>query len=298
VSGAETEVKSMATTLQLGATSTARSQRGRFALGASCALAGVLALGWLTGLRGALHALLIIAGALAFFPFVVVALAVLLVAGASVVAALAASDMDVASLGAAEGIAVGGSKLARAYYGLLWRLRRHAGVWGAAAGFGLGVIGLLGVLWLFVVPRETQTLGILLEAQAQIEAEHRASRRYPRPAADGRFRMHLMPGERSVTVPESGTPLPDGFGRPISYQRDGSLLTASYRLASLGFDGQLSDDDICVSGRTRVREIMDRLREPLQLLAALRERRLSWREQAAALQDSRCSLLTEPAAHE
>jgi hypothetical protein len=259
----------------------------------------VLALGWLTGLRGALHALLILSGALAFFPFVVVALAVLLVAGASVVAALAASDMDVAGLGAAEGIAVGGSKLARAYYGVLWRLRRHAGVWGAAAGMGLGVVGLLGVLWLFVVPRETQTLGILLEAQSQIEAEHRASRRYPRPAPDGQFRMHLVPGEHSsATTPGSDAPLPDGFGRPITYRRDGSLLTASYTLASLGFDGQRSDDDICVSGRTRVRQLMDRLREPLQLLAALRERRLSWSEQAAALQDSRCSQLSQLEAHE
>jgi hypothetical protein len=288
----------MATTLQLGGMSTVRSQRGHFALGASCALAGVLALGWLTGLRGALHALLILSGALAFFPFVVVALAVLLVAGASVVAALAASDMDVAGLGAAEGIAVGGSKLGRAYYGLLWRLRRHAGVWGAAAGIGLGVVGLLGVLWLFVVPRETQTLGILLDAQAQIEAEHRASRRYPSPDPDGQFRRHLVPGERSATAPGSDAPLPDGFGRPIIYRRNGSLLTASYTLASLGFDGQWSDDDICVSGRTRVRQLMDRLREPLQLLAALRERRLSWSEQAAALQDSRCSQLSQLEAHE
>jgi hypothetical protein len=204
--------------------------------------------------------------------------------------------MDVASLGAAEGIAVGGSKLARAYYGLLWRLRRHAGVWGAAAGIGLGVVGLVGVLWLFVVPRETQTLGLLLEAQAQIEAEHRASRRYPPPAADGQFRMPLVPGERSAAVPESGAPLSDGFGRPTIYQRDGSLLTASYRLASLGFDGRPSEDDICVSGRTRVRQLMDRLRDPLQLLAALRERRLSWSEQAAALQDSRCSQLSQPEA--
>jgi hypothetical protein len=203
-------------------------------------------------------------------------------------AALVAPDAELFTAGAADGIATGGSKLTRAYYGLLWRLRRHALAWGAGAGLGLGAVGLLGVLWLFVIPRETETLGILLGAQAQIDAEHRSTRRYPSPAPDGYLRLAPSTNGGSGAL-GSAPPLRDAFDRPLLYRREGSALLASYTLASLGFDGEGSGDDICVTGRTRARQLMERLRDPLELLGALRTGTLSWAEQAAALRDTRCS---------
>lgn len=268
-------------------------QRRVFTLGAGLALAAVLALGWLTGLRGALHALALLSGAVALLPFLLLSAAVLIVVGASVLGALVGPDTGIFTAGAVDGISTGGGKLVRAYYGLLWRLRRHPLAWGAGLGVLLGAVGLMAVLWLFVVPREARTLGILLEAQARIDAEHRATRRYPAAAADG----YLRAGS-SESGGEPGPAASDGFGRPILYRRDGAWLTASYTLTSLGFDGRPSTDDICVTGRTHVSQLMDRLREPMQVLRALRAGTLSFAEQAGALRETRCSRLTEGGPHE
>jgi hypothetical protein len=264
------------------------AKRRLFALSAGLALAAVLALGWLTGLRGALHALALLSGAIALLPFLLLTAAVSVVVGASVLGAVVATDTGIFTAGAVDGIATGGSKLVRAYYSLLWPLRRHPLASGAGAGVLLGAVALMAVLWLFVVPREARTLGILLEAQATIDAEHRATGRYPAAAADGYLRV-----PSPAAGDEPGAAASDGFGRPILYRRDGAWLTASYTLTSLGFDGEPSADDICVTGRTHVRQLMDRLREPMQVLRALRAGTLSFAEQAGALRETRCSRLTQ-----
>jgi hypothetical protein len=208
--------------------------------------------------------LVLASGALAFFPFIIVILGLVLLCGASALVAWTGDGPGVLAAGAADGITTGGSKLVRSYYGLLWRLRLHPVLWGAGAGLGLGAALLAGVLWFFVVPREAETLAILLEAKAQLDA------------AGG-------PKAKGLDSPRL-----DAFERPIQFRREGSWLTASYVLTSLGFDGKESADDICVSGRSRAGALLDHARHPLETLTALREGGLDAAQRAQALRATRC----------
>jgi hypothetical protein len=245
-----------------------RSKSGaRFLLGALLGLAAIGLVGWLTGLRGALHGVVLAAGAVAFLPFISLTLAALIVCAASALAAVTDAGADVFAAGAADGIATGGGKLIRGYYRLLWRLRQHALVSGVGVGVGLAAAVLALVLWFFVVPREAETLAILLEAKARIDA-----------SKDPEQLRH---------------PILDAFGRPVEYRRQESWLAASYVLTSRGFDGEESSDDICVAGRSRAGALLAHAKRPLETLRALREGGLGAAQRAQAVRDTRCDRIPE-----
>jgi len=250
--------------------------RWAFAVGAAGGLLGVLLLAGGTGLRGVFHALLLGLAAAALLPLIVVVVALAAFAAAGLVAGLVAQE-DIGAAAAAEGVASGGGRLARAYYGFVWRQRRHPFGWGLATGLGLGVLGVWVALALWVVPRESQTLSVLLLAQARVEA----LKAHPEPAADGLFHPSQWGGA-------GGEPVLDGFGRPIRYVRAGAWLATSYTLRSLGFDGVPSDDDLCVGGQTALGRAIEQARDPLRFLERLYAGELGWSEQARALTSSRC----------
>jgi len=237
-------------------------KRARFSLGAGVGLVAICLAVWLTGLRIALHAVVLTAGAVALLPFITLTSVVLVLCMAAALGALAGGP-DIFAAGAADGVTTGGGKLIRHYYGLLWRMRRHALLWGLGAGIGLGAAVLALVLWFFVVPREAQTLATLLDAKARIDASK---------------------------IPSMGldAPLLDAFGHPVEYRRQGSWLTASYVLTSRGFDGKESADDICVAGHSRAGALLDQARHPVETLLALREGGLGAAARAQALRDTRC----------
>lgn len=255
----------------------AGTTRWIFALGAAGGLLGVLFLAWGTGLRGAFHSLLLALAAVALMPFILIVAALASFAAAALVGGLVAQD-DVGAAAAAEGVAGGGGRLARAYYGFIWRQRRHPLGWGVGAGLALGVVGVWGALASWVVPRESQTLSALLLAQARIEA----LKAHPEPAADGLLHPSLWGAAAGAD------PVLDGFGRPIRYARAGAWLATSYTLRSLGFDGKQSADDLCVGGQTALGRALDQARDPLRFLERLYAGELGWSEQAQALSSSRC----------
>lgn len=245
-----------------------RRQRAHFLAGASAALALICAVGWLTGLRSTLHGVVLAAGAVALFPLLLLTAGVLvLCAGAALAAVTEGAGGDLFAAGSADGIAAGG-KLVRPYYALLWKLRRHALLLGLGAGAGFAAALLALALWFHVVPREAETLAILLDAKARIEAA----------------------GGPSTNLEQAPF---DSFGRPVEYRREGSRLTASYVLISRGFDGKESSDDICVAGRSRAGALLDHARHPLETLRALREGGLGAAQRAQAVRDTRCEQVLE-----
>ncbi len=247
-----------------------RRQRAHFLLGASAAFGSICAAGWLSGLRGALHGVVLTAGAVALLPFIILTAGVLILCAGAALAAVTGGGGDLLVSGGADGIVTGGGKLVARYYEILWSSRRHALLLGLGTGAGIAAALLALVLWFFVVPREAETLAVLLDAKARIEA------------AGG---------------PSSGLepPVIDAFGRPVEYRREGSWLTASYVLTSRGFDGKESPDDLCVAGRSRAGALLDHARHPLETLRALREGGLGAAERAQAVRDMRCEhVLEEP----
>jgi hypothetical protein len=240
-------------------------------------LLGVLGLALGTGLRGALHGVLLALAAAALLPLILVIAALASFAAAALVAGLVAQD-DIGAAAAAEGVAGGGGRLARAYYAFIWRQRRHPFGWGLGVGLALGVVGVGAVLASWVVPRESQTLGVLLLAQARVEA----LTGHPEPAADGLLHPSLWGGTGGAD------PVLDGFGRPVRYERTGAWLATAYTLRSLGFDGVPSGDDLCVGGKSALGRALDQARDPLRFLERLYAGELGWSDQARALTSSRC----------
>jgi hypothetical protein len=248
-----------------------------FAAGVAGGLLGVSSLAWGTGLRGVLHALLLGLAAAALFPFLLFVAALASFAAAGLVAGLVAQE-DLGAAAAAEGLVHGGGRLARAYYRFVWRQRRHPFGWGLGMGLALGVVGVWVALALWVVPRESQTLSVLLLAQARVEALDA----HPEPAADGLFHPSSWGGTGG------DEPVLDGFGRPICYSRAGAWRATSYTLRSLGFDGVPSDDDLCVGGQTALGRVLQQVRDPLRFLERLYAGELGWSERAEALTSARC----------
>jgi len=205
--------------------------------------------------------------------------AIAAVAAAGLVVGLVAQD-DIGAGAAAEGLARGGSLFAKAYYRFVWRQRRHPLAWGLGAGLALGVVGVWVALALLVVPRESQTLSVLLLAQARFDA----LKAHPEPAADGLLRPSLWGGADSA-------PVLDGFGRPVRYARAGAWRATSYTLRSLGADGVPSGDDLCATGATALGRALEQARDPLRFLERLYAGELGWSERAEALTTSRCEPL-------
>jgi hypothetical protein len=200
--------------------------------------------GWLTGLRDVMYGALVGALAVAFLPFTFVALALALVAAWLVLVMLVAMLTDGEAPDGGELVGEVASALTEAaflaappYYRLLGRIR-HPGVWGGFAGVFSGGLVLWGLIALFVVPRELETVERLARARERVEAHRKSHHAFPPAGDDGAPRFD----EGEVEV--------DGFGRPFVYRTQGLRPFDTYTLSSLGFDGRPGEDDLCVEGST------------------------------------------------
>lgn len=239
-------------------------------------LLGVLLLGWLTGLRGVMHALLVTIGATALVPFVIVLGAVALVAATSLASALLA---DAASLQRATGSANEG-RWRRIYHAQLARQRQSPLAWGLAAGCALGTVGLWLVLTALVIPLETSTLGLLRLTQVRLSATPSDG---PQPVvgSDEPLRQSAW-NPKALEGPDE--PVRDAFGHPITRQaRD---VAGAFTLRSLGLDGVPSRDDLCASGQTGSSPAD--AASGLPIVEDLLSDRLGWSARFAALDDARC----------
>jgi hypothetical protein len=252
----------------------------RFAWATGIALLGVLLLGWLTGLRGVMHALLITMGAAAPVPFALVLALVALVAAASLAGTLLAEDSG--SAGAAAGATHGGG-WQRAFHSQVARQRQRPLAWGFAVGGLLGVVGVWLVLAALVVPLEARTLGILRLARARLSSATLASATLASalPPADA----VLRPSAWSSASGGADEPVLDAFGHPLT--REGGGAAGEFTLRSLGLDGVASGDDLCAGGRAG--DGAAAVGESLRFVEDLRADRLGWSALFAAIEGARCS---------
>jgi len=260
--------------------------RLRFAWAACIGLLGVLTLGWLTGLRGVMHALLITLGSVALVPLSLVLGSVALVAAASLVISLIADDTALARPGPSSPPArASGGRWLHLYQSFLERRRESPLALGLAAGLALGLFGLWLVLAALVLPLETRTLGILRLAQARLASLPAASP----PAADGLLHPSGWSGSKGETgAADSGAgpdgPVLDAFGHPIAHVAAGGA--GGFTLRSLGLDGVASRDDLCASGRAGLSPAD--ASGLLRFVEDLRADRLGWSERLRALGEARC----------
>jgi hypothetical protein len=248
------------------------SPRLRFAWATGVGLFGVLLLGWLTGLRGVMHALLVALGATALVPLALALGVVAVVAAVSLAGALLA-DHDLAS----SNRAASGDRWQHAYRRQLARQREKPLAWGFTAGGALGVVGLWLVLAALVVPLETRTLGILRLAQAHLASSAPAAAPAP---SDG----VLRPSAWTAASAGADEPVLDAFGRPVSREARGSA--GEFTLRSLGLDGVTSRDDLCASGQTGSSPAT--VGDGLRFVEDLRADRLGWSALFAAIDGARC----------
>ncbi|MEY4581426.1 MAG: hypothetical protein RL701_6129 [Pseudomonadota bacterium] len=206
---------------------------------------------WLSGARAVLHDVLIAAGMYAFWPFVS---SVALLLFALVFALVSAWSADT--------------------FTRHWLQRvRDSWPWALALGAVLGCLSVWLLLALIIVPKETDTMQQLLEAQAALDHYYTEHQRYPEVAA----------GLASVHVPPH-----DAFGRALQYEALQTRFRSSYRLHSLGWDGRASDDDLCVSGNSRLQSLFERAQRKLARLAALQRGDFSWTDRLFTLHGLRC----------
>jgi hypothetical protein len=202
----------------------------------------VLAIGWATGLRVVMHGALLSVAVAAFLPFVIIAvvLFVILVLGL-VAAASGEAPVDLGGVDGGASFIEGGFHFIPIYYRFLAR-QRHPLFWGTPVGTLLGGLLLWGLLGALVIPGEMRTVQILGEAKTQIDQAYAKNGRFPA-AEDGK----LIEGGQTVV---------DGFGRPLHYAVSGKWKLASYRLASAGYDGEESGDDLCVAGASGLMKLV------------------------------------------
>jgi len=232
------------------------------------AAAITVALCWGTGLRQATHAALLTVAVLMLLPLLVIAGGLLVLMAVGLVVGLSAApsgDGDVSDTGAILGAALveGGAWLTRRYYGFLGR-RRHPAFWGVAAGVLAGGLLLAAAIAAIVVPGEMRTARVLAEFKGAIDRLHRDKGRFPAADANG----HLA---RAALEPAAapGDLVRDGFGRPLRYEIDGRWGMVTYRLVSLGFDGQPGGDDLCLAGANRLGRWAGKVADWLQLVDGL-----------------------------
>jgi hypothetical protein len=247
--------------------------------GAACAgLLGSLLLGWLTGLRGVMHGLLIALGSAAPVPFLIVLGVVAVVAAGSLTTALIADDS--ARVAAAPAGSARHDWLSRTYFEHVRRQRRHPFAWGLGSGLALGVVGIWLVLAALVIPLEARSLSSLLLAQARLDTARSGAQPRALPAGDGPLHASAW----STRAAGSGDPaVLDAFGRSVMYEPDGA---GAYRLRSLGLDGRPSADDLCL--RAASVPAAQPASDPLAFVESLRSEALDWSEQALAIARARC----------
>jgi hypothetical protein len=266
------------------------SRRLPFAAGTGIGLVGFLLLGWFTGLRGVMHALLVALAATALLPLLLVLGSVAFLAASSLVLGLVPQQAEAKAGGARARVAKQGAWVKTAYYGYARRQRRQPFIWGLLTGLGLGLVGVWSILAVWVVPREIQTVGILVLSGARIDAAQTSAQRQPAPSSDGLLHPHLWSTTPAGAAP-GDAPVLDLFGRGVRYEARAESR-ATYTLRSLGFDGEPGRDDICVAGRPQ--GAAERAADPLVFIENLRANKVSWSDQAAALVRTRCNSTTGP----
>jgi hypothetical protein len=219
--------------------------------------AGVVALGWFTGVRRVMHGALLSLAVGAFLPFVVVAAGIalsLLVVVLGLLAALLAEGGVEVPHDAGASVGELGLRLVGPYYRFLAR-RRHPVFWGVPIGALAGGLGLWALLATIVLPGEARSAVAIAGAQADVERCYARTSRYPEPTPEG----HLLRRDLDPAAGEGA--VRDGFGRPLRYEKRGRWKVASYRLRSDGFDGRPGGgDDLCRSGVTRLGRLAEAVR--------------------------------------
>jgi hypothetical protein len=266
-----------------------------FGVGAIAGLLGALLLGWLTPLRGVMHALLVSLAAHALVPFLIVLALIAVAAGSTLASTLLVGE---SGFGAASPRSPGGhGRFVAAYLEYLRRQHRHPLAWGLSAGLGLGVIGIWLVLAALVVPLETRTLSALLLARVRIDAARAGAAPPAAPAPHEPLRASAWSTTASAWRPEvspwspapgegGDAPVLDAFGHAIRYERDEA--PGGYTLHSQGLDGVMSRDDLCVHGGAAL-DAPAPVRDPIQFVEALRSNQLGWPSQVEAIARARCA---------
>src|SRR5438105_1430950 len=139
---------------------------------------------------------------------------------------------------------------------------------GAFSGLLVGALALGALLAQYVVPGEVCTLQRMRALQSGIEGYHHHHAGYPVPVEGNGIDIGLVSDTKGgwpfCLTSSTGTQAPDhvsvdAFGRRLQYDVSGRWPYASYRLRSLGYDGHPGSDDLCLDGRSRAREAVNRL---------------------------------------
>jgi hypothetical protein len=209
----------------------------RFLLPMLITASSVFLLGWFTSLQGVARNVLLSIAAIALFPFLLIAVVLFLAIVIAIVAAFAGGDADLSA-----NVDLPSLSFVSRYYQFLAN-QKNPTIWGAVFGGVQGAL-LLWLAWaLFAMPGESRTAVLLADTQKKIEAYYKGNSGYPSPTSEGHFAVE-------------GETLLDGFGRPVLYETSGAWKLSSYKLRSLGYDGERSSDDICVVGSTKAAGIL------------------------------------------
>ncbi len=217
-----------------------------------CSTSLVMLIGWMTSVRPMIYGVVLSWFALAFLPFVIIAIGIvlpflmLLAFIASIFIGLLTILMGGGAIVAAEVPLIGysfeliplGVVFVKPFYSWLFRIK-HPIIWGIVVGALLGAVGLGILLMTVILPGERRTTEILMVAQNAVHDFHKKHGKLP-DGKDGFLR--LDEGGKSEAVV-------DGFGRPLLY----SHATAQFQLKSIGFDGKVGGgDDFCVHDQVKL----------------------------------------------
>lgn len=222
------------------------SSNGHKFFAAAVITAAVLVIGgWFTDAREVMHDALISLAVVALLPLAIIGafLAAMLVIG--LVLALPAAAIDAADVpleGAADIAIEGGGHFIPWYYRFFTR-QRHPVFWGIPAGILLGALVLWAALALTRLPHERDTAAALQTAKDKVEQVYKDTGSFPAPRGG-----HLV---------LDGVTYKDGFDQPFVYDVGGVWKLAHWSLRSYGYDGEKSDDDLCISGKAKLSLMRD-----------------------------------------
>ena len=263
----------------------------RFAIAGVASALLIVILGFTTDLRWFAHGTLIGLGAIAFLPFVIIAIGIaipLIIMFISFCVTFIASfgdsnvDVNVDTVGD-TGLVHAGVQMTPHYYRFLFTRfiarRRFPVFWGIPCGLLAGALVLTAYLWIAVIPGEARTAEILLDLQERIDQHYARTSRFPAPK-DGQLMLESLDEEAPAS--QRGPAL-DGFGRPLVYEKRGHWKVASYLLKSHGHDGISSRDDLCRGDATKLAKFASAIRIEGNNRAA------SWSAKLGAIGELRCN---------
>lgn len=256
--------------------------KGRlFALATVMTALIVVLAGWFTEARDVMHTALLTLAVVALLPVIIVGGVLAFGIAISILGALAGdADGGAAALGADAALATLApmekrrQSLVERYDGFFGR-RRHPVFWGIPAGLVLGSLVLWLVIGIAILPREGRTIERMVAAQSAIEDHYRAHGALPKPGVDGTLRV----GDRVLI---------DGFGRPFAYRVRGAWKAASWSLQSPGYDGVASEDDLCLTGQTKLMKLADTIALGVSAITELRRGTAAAATKLSAIQALRC----------